>query len=135
MKRASKKPKMPRQNLSCGIDVVEILRFGEAVERGGQRFLDRIFTPQEAAYAARRKRTSILHLAARFAAKEAAIKALSQLDPESVPVFRQIEVENDALGRPSIRFHDARRRGITLSVSLTHTEHTAAAIVVAQRHG
>src|SRR3989338_10138501 len=91
--------------IGCGVDVVELSRFRKAMARGGRAFMRRIFTAQEEAYARARKRTSLLHLAGRFAAKEAVMKALSQLDPGRVLAMNQIEVRNDRWGRPHILLH------------------------------
>ena len=124
----------------CGVDVVELPRFRQALARGGEPFMRRIFTAQEAAYARARRKTSLLHLAGRFAAKEAVIKALSQVDPARVPAMNQVEVRNDRLGRPSIVLHDqdgrpARRSGrrhrrLQVHISLSHVDTVAVASAI-----
>ena len=88
------------------MDVVELSRFRKAVERGGEPFMRRIFTKREEVYARARRQTTLLHLAGRFAAKEAVIKAISQIDPKRVPAMNQVEIRNDRLGRPHIILHD-----------------------------
>ena len=92
----------------------------------------RIFTKHEAAYAQRRRRTTLLHLAGRFAAKEAVIKAISQVDPRRVLAMNQVEVRYDRLGRPRIVLHDGRASRIQIHVSLSHvaTVAVASAIVI-----
>ena len=117
--------------LGCGIDIVELQKFRRAVTRGGQPFLRRIFTKQEKAYARARRRTMLLHLAARFAAKEAVIKAISQIDPRHVPAMKQVEVRNDRLGRPRIILHHPQMRQLTIHVSLSHVETVAVASAIA----
>lgn len=117
----------------CGVDVVELERFRKALERGGEKFRRRIFTPQEQRYAKARKRTTILHLAGRFAAKEAVIKALSQVNPKRVLAMNKIEVCNDRLGRPSIVVHDRSMKGIQIYVSLSHVNSVAVANAIAIR--
>ena len=121
--------------IGCGVDVVELSRFRQAMARGGAAFMRRIFTPQEAAYARARRPTMLLHLAGRFAAKEAVIKALSQVDPSRVPAMSQVEVCNDRLGRPSIRLHEAggRRRRLQIHVSLSHVDTVAVASAIVIR--
>lgn len=114
------------------MDLVEIARFRQAVRRGGASFVRRIFTMQEQAYA-KRFHDPMPHLAARFAAKEAAIKALSQVDPTRRFDLTAIEVESDALGRPSIHLHGAPHGYPVLQISLTHTEHLAAALAFSIR--
>jgi len=91
----------------------------------------RVFTAREEAYAKARKRTSLQHLAARFAAKEAVMKALSQMDPTRVPAMHQIEIRNDPLGRPSIIMHGARRAKVKVHISLSHVDTVAVASAIA----
>ena len=117
----------PRAASRPGIDLIEIARVERALERR-PRLAERLFHPGELAYAAARRRPG-RHLAARFAAKEAAIKAL---DGPIAP--RDIEVVDSR--PPRLRLHDAAaeaaaRQGIGLEVSLTHSREIAAAVVVA----
>lgn len=118
------------------MDVVELPRFKRALARGGNTFMRRVFTKEEAAYARARRRTTLLHLAGRFAAKEAVMKAVSQLDPHRAPAMNQIEVRNDRWGRPRIVLHDlnrrrGRRRALRIFVSLSHVESVAVASAIA----
>ena len=118
----------------CGVDVVELARFRNALARGGRAFLRRVFTNEEEAYARVRRRTRLLHLAGRFAAKEAVMKAVSQVDPRRVLAMNEIEVRNDRWGRPRIVLHDdARRRTrpLRIYVSLSHVETVAVASAIA----
>ena len=135
---SSKRRKTPqtlkalRLPIGCGVDVVELSRFRQALARGGDAFMRRIFTKREEAYAQRRRRTTLLHLAGRFAAKEAVIKAISQVEPRRVLAMNQVEVRNDRLGRPRIVLHDGRKSRIQIHVSLSHvaTVAVASAIVI-----
>jgi holo-[acyl-carrier protein] synthase len=111
-----------------GIDLLEIDRMECALERH-PRLAERLFTPDELAYARARRRPG-RHLAARFAAKEAAVKALGLRDVG----LREIEVV--AGEPPTLRLHGraeaaAREQGVELAVSLTHSQEMAAAVVVA----
>lgn len=119
--------------MGCGVDVVELGRFRQALQRGGEAFMRRVFTTQEAAYARARKRTALLHLAGRFAAKEAVIKAMSQIAPTRPLAMNQIEIRNDRLGRPRIVLHDRRADRITIHVSLSHVKTVAVASAIAIR--
>ncbi len=114
----------------CGIDVVELPRFAQALQRGGQAFLNRIFTTTEQRYA-RRHRDPLPHLAARFAAKEAVIKAISQAAPGSLLSMKAIEIRNAANGRPSVTLHARARHVVELQISLSHSEGLAMACAVA----
>ncbi len=119
--------------IGCGIDVVELPRFKRAMRNGGRAFMRRVFTTQEEAYAKARPRTALLHLAGRFAAKEAVIKAVSQIDPSRVLAMNQVEVRNDRFGRPRIILHDGRARRTKVHISLSHVETVAVASAIAIR--
>ncbi|HEX5580519.1 MAG TPA: holo-ACP synthase [Gemmatimonadaceae bacterium] len=121
--------------VALGMDLVEIDRVRALVERHGARARERLFTPAEIAYAERRA-DPVPHLAARFAAKEAAFKALAGT-PEARRIgWRDLEVVNEADGRPTLHLHGpaaerARAMGVTVAlVTLTHTHATAAATVI-----
>lgn len=126
-----------RHRIGCGVDVVELPRFAQALKRGGEPFLRRIFTRRETAYARRRPRTTLLHLAGRFAAKEAVIKAVAQVDPARLLTMKQVEVRNDDLGRPHIVLHDhpsvRGRRPLTIHISLSHVRSVAVSSAIALR--
>ena len=119
---------------SIGVDIVSVEKFRQAVERWGQRFLERLFSPEELSACMRKART-YESLAARFAAKEATIKALTP----SVVGFKEIEVLNMPDGRPFLRTAGRltdmlEQRGIrALHLSLSHHEGYAVAFVVADR--
>ena len=117
-----------------GIDVVEIARIQHAMDRYGQRFLNRIYCADEQVYCLR-KRHSAESFAARFAAKEAAAKALGTGISHGVN-WLELEVVREPGGRPALQFHGraaniASRLGVTRSsLSLTHTAQLAMASVV-----
>ena len=119
--------------MGCGVDVVELSRFRQALMRGGRAFMRRIFTPHEEAYACARRRTRLLHLAGRFAAKEAVIKAMAQVDPTRVLAMKDIEIRNDRLGRPHVILHTPTRRRVTVHISLSHVDSVAVASAIAVR--
>lgn len=120
--------------VGSGIDLIEIARIHDSVERFGQRFLDRVFTAGEQAYC-QSKRKAAESFAARFAAKEAAAKALGTGISQGVS-WREIEVVRAASGKPGLQFHGraaqiAERLGATnATVSLTHSSDMAMASVV-----
>jgi len=117
--------------VGLGIDVAELDRIQAALDRFGERFLARILSPAEREAM---PRNAAPWLAARFAAKEAAAKALGTGFAQGV-TFPDIEIVSEASGKPSIRFSGAARvramaLGVTHShVSLTHGRNTAAAVV------
>jgi holo-[acyl-carrier protein] synthase len=113
-----------------GIDLVEIERVERALERR-PRLASRLFSARELEYSRSRRRPG-RHLAARIAAKEAAIKALA---PARVP---PLEVEVVSGEPPRLELHgraaeEAGRRRVKLDLSLTHSRELAAAVVVARR--
>jgi holo-[acyl-carrier protein] synthase len=120
--------------VGSGIDLTEIERIQKSVDRYGARFLDRVFTGAEQVYCLR-KRKAAESLAARFAAKEAAAKALGTGISRGVN-WLEIEVVREPGGRPSLRFHGraaqvAAQLGVTrAALSLTHTDGLAMASVV-----
>ena len=120
--------------IGSGIDLAEIGRIQLSVERYGERFLNRIYTPAEQAYCLR-KRNAAESFAARFAAKEAAAKALGTGISFGVS-WLEIEVVRERSGRPNVQFHGraaeiARRLGVAhAALSITHTSSLAMASVV-----
>src|ERR1700753_4211461 len=92
-----------RMIVGSGIDLVEIARIEQSVERFGERFLNRIYTSAEKPYCLRKRRAAE-SLAARFAAKEAGAKALGTGISRGVH-WLEIEVTREPGGRPALRFH------------------------------
>lgn len=115
---------------AIGVDIIEIPRIAAALNRHGDRFLKRVFTPQEQAYC----RGRVASLAARWAAKEAMGKAFGT--GLGHIAFRDIEVINNAQGKPSLRLHGpAQHRAAALNfthieLSLSHAKEFAIAFVV-----
>jgi holo-[acyl-carrier protein] synthase len=116
----------------AGIDLIEIERIERALARR-PALAERIFSPRELELARSRARPG-QHLASRFAAKEAAFKALGLGGLR----LHEVEVEGGGDAPPSLRLHGsaaqaAAERGVALDVSLTHTREHAAAVVVARQ--
>ena len=120
--------------VGTGIDLIEVARIAQAIERYGERFLRRVFTPAEIRYCDSR-RNRMERYAARFAAKEAASKALGTGLRRGV-TWQTMEVRRELSGRPTLTFsgaaaEHAQRLGCKhISLSLTHTEQTAFAQVI-----
>lgn len=115
-----------------GVDAVELARVGRVLRRHGERFLRRVYTPLETAFC----RGRLPELAARFAAKEAVMKALGT--GARGLRWRDIEVLPDRRGKPLVFLHGgARLRGqaiglVALDVSLTHSRELAIAVAAGQ---
>jgi holo-[acyl-carrier protein] synthase len=123
--------------VGTGIDIAEVPRVAEAIERYGQRFLQRIFTEGEIRYC-ESKANRVERYAARFAAKEAGMKALGTGWNHGVR-WRDIEVRRQPGGRPTLEFHGkagefVTNMGVTnIALSLTHTAEEAMAQVILER--
>jgi holo-[acyl-carrier protein] synthase len=120
--------------LGLGLDMVAIARVEALLERHGERALRRLFAPGEVEHCRERGRPGA-SLAARFAAKEAFVKALGTGLRHGM-AWPEIEVVTDADGAPALRLsgaaqHQARIRGVRhVRLSLTHTDDVAAATVI-----
>lgn len=118
-----------------GIDIVPVGRIASLIDTRGTRFLERWFTPAEIEYCSR-KAVPSRHFAARFAAKEAVIKALPLTWKGPLP-WRLIEVARGSDGAPSVRLSGAileaaKRAGVAeFSMSLAHCDEYASAVACA----
>ncbi len=119
--------------LTTGVDIIEIPRIKQTLDRYGERFLKRVFTPDEIAYC----RGRAPNLAGRFAAKEATMKALGT-GVRGVS-WKDIEVIRAESGAPSVKLHGRakaraeRLQVVEISLSISHSREFAVAFVVAQR--
>lgn len=120
--------------VGTGVDLAEVSRIRAAIERHGLRFVQRVYTPAEIAYV-ERKANKYERYAARFAAKEAGMKAIGTGWRHGVR-WKDFEVSNLPSGRPTLRLHGvaaqvAQRLNVqNISLSLTHTAETAMAHVI-----
>jgi holo-[acyl-carrier protein] synthase len=119
--------------VGTGIDMIEIDRIAQSIERFGDRFLTRVFTPEEIAYC-QRKKNSAESFAARFAAKEAGAKALGTGIQYGI-TWKELEVRRERGHRPNLHLTGragemAARLGVRhISLSLTHSNNLAMATV------
>ena len=120
--------------LGIGTDLAEVARIRQSIDRFGERFVNRIYTERERSYAAT-KANSVERFAARFAAKEAGMKAIGTGWNFGV-TWQDFEVVNERSGRPALRLSGvarevAERLGVKrTSISLTHTREVALAVVI-----
>ena len=119
--------------IGLGLDATDIERVADTIQRYGDRFLHRIFTPGEVDYC-RRRRDPAIHFAGRFAAKEAAMKALGTGHSQGV-LWRDVEVVRRG-GPPQLALHGgAGRRFATIGgrkslLTITHSDTLALAEVI-----
>jgi holo-[acyl-carrier protein] synthase len=120
--------------VGTGVDIAEVDRIRAAIDRYGQRFLDRIYTPGEIAYV-ERKANRFERYAGRFAAKEAGMKAIGTGWKRGVQ-WRDFEVANLPGGKPTLKLHGEAARiaeslGVkNIALSITHTEALGMAHVI-----
>jgi holo-[acyl-carrier protein] synthase len=117
--------------LGIGVDVVDVQRMKDVLEKQGKVFLDKVFSDMEVTYCKTRKKPYI-HFGARFAAKEAVAKAM-RTGWSGAFHWRDIEVVNDQSGAPHILLSRDVAKALdqcTVHLSLSHTDNTIVAFVV-----
>jgi holo-[acyl-carrier protein] synthase len=120
--------------LGSGVDLCEVPRIEAAIARHGRRFVERVYTEREIAYA-ESKANRFERYAARFAAKEAGMKALG-IGWRGGIRWQDFEVADLPSGRPTLRFHGkaaeiAGKLGVkNVALSITHTKEQALAMVL-----
>lgn len=118
--------------VGVGCDIIEIERIARAIK--SESFIRRVFTAEEAAYCQRRGRQAAASFAARFAAKEAVLKALGTGLREGS--LQEIAVDNDGLGKPLVQLSGhfamlAKQLGVkNIQISLSHSREFAVAYVI-----
>ncbi len=121
--------------LGIGTDIIECLRIAQMIERHGELFINRVYTPYEIRYCSSRKQAT-QHYAGRWAAKEAILKALGTGWRRGIS-WRDIEVRNDNLGKPVVGLRGGARDlveqlGIReMLVSISHCRSHAMAYALA----
>lgn len=114
-------------NTGVGVDIEDINRFNTLIKN--EKFLNRIYTKSEIDYCFS-KYNPVAHLAARFSAKEAVIKAISAMNIE-IPAFNKIEITN--INRvPKVTINDNRYKTISIQISMSHCSDKCAAFAIAQ---
>ena len=117
--------------VKCGTDIIEIDRVKDSIEKLGNPFLERVFTKKEIDYCESKNKQKYQHYAARFAAKEAAFKALSENIKDKFSVsWKDFEVVNDEQGRPKLNVYNVNLDNIEdIDISISHCKNYAVANV------
>lgn len=121
--------------VGIGTDIVECLRIAQMIERHGELFIQRVYTPQEIRYCQSRKQAT-QHFAGRWAAKEAILKALGTGWRKGIS-WRDIEVRNDPAGRPVVGMRGGARDVVEqlgigeMLISISHCRSHAVAYALA----
>ena len=124
--------------LGIGVDLIEIARLEQAISRHGERFISRVFTPREAAYCEATARRAERY-ATRFAAKEAARKAIGAATPLVALAWHDVEIISSTEGAPQLEFHGRAAELVEqlavarAHVSLSHSAEQAMAFVILER--
>lgn len=117
--------------ITCGTDIIEIDRIKESIDKLGDKFINRIFTKKEIEYCESKEKQKYQHYAARFAAKEAAFKALSwKIKNKYDVLWTDFEVSANEQGRPSITISRMDLSDIeNIDISISHCKDYAVANV------
>ena len=122
--------------ITCGIDIIEIERIKDAIEpinnKLDDKFKERVYTEKEIRYCESKKQQKYQHYSARFSAKEAVFKAISQyLGNKFEITWKDIEVTNDKTGRPKVTiYHEISKKIEQIDISMSHCKQYAIANVV-----
>ncbi len=119
-------------NISCGIDIIEIDRIKDSIEDIGEKFIKKVFTDKEIEYCESKRMQKYQHYAGRFAAKEAAFKAVSaRLNDKYSVCWQDFEVVNDEQGKPQINLKNINTENIeSIDISISHCKLYATSNVV-----
>ena len=121
-------------SIACGTDIVEIKRIEEAIEKFRETFFNKVFTDEEIKYCESKGKMRFQHYAARFAAKEAIFKAISNFVDNKFSIgWKNMEVTNDQNGRPQIELLNCKIDNIkNIDISISHCKEYAVAMVVVE---
>lgn len=120
-------------NVTCGTDIIEIDRIKSLIDEANDRYLSRIYTKKEIEYCESKHNLRYQHYAARFAAKEAIFKAISNKLQDKFQIsWNDVEIINDENGRPKVNFIRNELEELqSIEISLSHCKSYAVANVVA----
>ena len=117
--------------IKCGTDIIEIDRIKESIESLGNKFLSRVYTSKEIEYCESKKAQKYQHYAARFAAKEAIFKAISESLSDKFELgWNDYEILNDESGKPIVKITGLDLSHIEIDLSISHCKQYAVATAV-----
>lgn len=114
-----------KRQFSVGVDIEDIDRFKKLGLKKDKIFLNKVFTKKELKYSFS-KRNFSQHLAVRYVAKEAVVKALGN----KKIAYNKIEIVNDRTGAPKVIINDKKFRDINIKISMSHCRDKAVAVVM-----
>lgn len=115
--------------IQTGIDIIEVKRIQEAIEKQGEHFLQTVYTPKEIEYCEKTNKMKYQHYAARFAAKEAIYKAISSIiSKDEDKILTKIEILKEETGKPIANLEKLNLSNIeTMDLSISHLQDYAVA--------
>lgn len=118
--------------IKTGVDIIEVDRVQEAIENQGEKFLEKVYTKNEIEYCSNSGKMTYQHYAARFAAKEAIFKAISELISKNEDdILNKIEITNEQAGKPYANIDRLNIDNIeSMDLSLSHIKNYAIASFV-----
>lgn len=117
--------------IRTGVDIIEIERVKQSIEETEGKFCERVYTQKEIEYCESKKMQKYQHYAARFAAKEAVFKAISQLLESKFDIeWKEIEILNDKDGRPYVNLLKQGVKIENIDISISHCKTYAVASVI-----
>ena len=119
--------------IKCGTDIIEIDRIKQSIEETDGKFCERVYTKKEIEYCESKKNQKYQHYSARFAAKEAVFKAISELLQNKFDIsWQDIEIINDDNGKPHVNIlkKEIMQNIETIDLSISHCKLYATANVV-----
>lgn len=120
--------KEKKLKINCGTDIIEVCRIKESIERKGDNFLNKIYTEKEIEYCNSKNNMKYQHFAARFAAKEAIFKAISNILKDKYEItWKDVEILNDENGRPYVHFLNNDYNIKQIDISISHLKEYAIA--------
>ncbi len=121
-------------DIRCGTDIIEVQRIKNAIEKLENKFLNEVYTKKEIEYCESKKVKKFEHYAARFAAKEAILKAISPLLKSKYDLtWLDMEILNDKEGRPYVKLNNKKiSKNVEIDISLSHIKDYAVANCVAK---
>jgi holo-[acyl-carrier protein] synthase len=118
--------------LGLGIDIIEINRIRESIDKYGENFLQKVYTPLEIEYCSG-KANKYQHFAARFAAKEAVYKAFNTSHQEGLS-WQDIEIMNEPSGMPIVKLNGKLKSFLTedkqLKISISHSDNFVTCVAI-----
>ena len=119
--------------ITCGTDIIEVKRIKDAINKKGDKFLNKIYTPFEIEYCNSKNSMQYQHFAARFAAKEAIFKAISEKMKSKYEItWTDVEIKNDEEGKPKVVFLKENYNINQIDISISHVKEYAIAMCIVE---